>query len=98
MGPSFQSEAETYDVAELVSTGPVYCVASGISVVEQAGQELISNGREAAEIPAGLNEPVRWVVDRREITEDALAAAFPRMDRSVVADLIGKLRAMKVLA
>ncbi len=98
MGPSFRSEAETYDVAELVSTGPVYCVASGISVVKQAGQELISNGREATEIPAGLNEPVRWVVDRREITEDALAAAFPRMDRSLVADLIGKLRAMKVLA
>ena len=37
-------------------------------------------------------------MDRREITEDALAAAFPLLDRSLVADLIGKLRAMKVLA
>ena len=98
MGPSFQSDSETYDVAALVSAGPVYSVDCGVSVVKQAGQELLSNGREATEIPAGLTEPVRWVMDRREITEDALAAAFPLLDRSLVADLIGKLRAMKVLA
>ena len=97
-GTSFRPKSENYDVAGLVSAGPVYRVDPTISVVEQAGKQLLSNGREATEIPAGFDEPVRWVVNRQEVTEGALVAAFPMINPSLIVDLIGKLRAMGVLA
>jgi len=97
LGLADHPAVETYNVGEMVSAGPVYRVATGLSVVQQAGRELLSNGRDAVEIPAGLNEPVRWVVKRLEITEASLATAFPGLDQSSIEDLVGKLRAMSVL-
>ena len=97
LGLADHPAVETYNVGEMVSAGPVYRVAAGLSVVQQAGRELLSNGRDAVEIPPGLNQPVRWVVNRPEITEASLAAAFPGLDQSSIEDLMGKLRAMSVL-
>jgi mannose-6-phosphate isomerase-like protein (cupin superfamily) len=93
----FASSSDDYDIAALTAEDVRYLVAPGIRLEKKKDKTLLGNGRKWVEVPAGLESPVAWVLQQKDITETRLGAAYSAMNRAEVTDLIGKLRTMNVL-
>jgi hypothetical protein len=72
-------------------------VATGIRLEKKHDKTLLGSGRKWVEVPAGLESPIAWVLQQKDITETGLGAAYSSMNRDEVTELIGNLRAMNVL-
>ncbi len=71
--------------------------SAGIRVFQRNGAWYVGTQTKGAPIPAGLDRPVAWVVDRDRFTDRAFAAAFPALAEAARHQLIDNLVAMKVI-
>ena len=93
----FVASSKSYDITKLIADDVHYQIVPGIKLAKKNGKTLLGKGKTWVEVPEGLEEPIAWVLERDEVTEQSLSAAFSAMDKGAVAELIGNLRSMSVL-
>lgn len=71
---------------------------SGLGIRRMDGQAVLAGPRGGAPIPPGLEPMVAWVLDQRDFTESALAAAFPDQSRPAIKRFLGDMQKMHVVA
>lgn len=62
------------------------------------GRWALVEGRNGTPVPGGLEDKLRWVLDRPAFAEDELAEAFPQLQSHERRKLLGDLANMQVIA
>lgn len=67
------------------------------AIIRSNGRVGLKGPKGTAPIPAGIEEPVSWIVDRGRFTRAELSAAFPQMSEAGREKLLGDLSSMRVI-
>jgi len=71
--------------------------AEGVRVARARDRWVLTDGRQGAPIPEGLEKPVAWVLERPRFAEVDMAAAFPSVPAGARRALLDQLVRMQVL-
>ncbi|MEP4378104.1 MAG: cupin domain-containing protein [Alphaproteobacteria bacterium] len=69
-----------------------------LKIVRQKGKALLESSKGQVPIPDDIVDPVAWIVDARQFSDNDFAAAFPGLDAAARAKLIRDLSSMRVIA
>jgi bifunctional lysine-specific demethylase and histidyl-hydroxylase MINA len=69
-----------------------------LKIVRQNGKTLLESAKGQVPIPNDIVDPVAWIVDAGQFTDDEFAEAFPGLDTGARAKLIKDLSSMHVIA
>jgi len=69
-----------------------------LTTVQKNGVWVLTGPKGTVPIPAGLEEPVSWIVGRDNFSHGDLVAAFPRIAAADLETLLADLASMKVVA
>jgi ribosomal protein L16 Arg81 hydroxylase len=71
---------------------------SGLKVEQRNGVWALTGPKGSVPIPAGLEDPVSWIVDQIDFTRDGLVGAFPNIAPAELETLLKDLGGMRVVA
>jgi hypothetical protein len=75
-----------------------YVTGANLSLSQSGGRWVLGDGKRGVPVPAGVEGPLRWMLERRRFSEGDLGVAYPALDEGGRAKLLGDLEAMKVIS
>lgn len=69
-----------------------------LKIVRQNGKALLESAKGQVPIPNDIVDPVAWIVDAGQFSDDEFARAFPGLDAPARSKLIKDLSSMRVIA
>jgi len=69
-----------------------------LKIVRQKGKALLESPKGQVPIPDDIVDPVTWIVDAGQFSDDEFADAFPGLDATARTKLIKDLSSMRVIA